>query len=76
VTLYKNSKSLDITLSTYKVAGDAAKGKPDQQLQQNDLGNKAQPEPFTPTLPAVPTVGCAMDTIESLQSFLLCLGAK
>jgi hypothetical protein len=48
VTLYKNSKSLDITLSTYKVAGDAAKGKPDQQLQQNDLGNKAQPEPFTP----------------------------
>ena len=26
--------------------------------------------------PSIPTVGCAMDTIESLESFLSCLGAK
>jgi hypothetical protein len=42
-------------------------------LQQDDLGNRAQPSPSSPT---IPTVGCAMDTIESLESFLTCLGAK
>jgi hypothetical protein len=30
----------------------------------------------TPTLPSTPNVYCAMDTIESLESFLSCLGAK
>ena len=30
----------------------------------------------TPTLSSIPTAECAMDTIESLQSFLSCLGAK
>jgi hypothetical protein len=50
-----------------------AKGKTNQLLQQDDLGNTAQPSPFSPT---IPTVGCAMDTIESLESFLSCLGAK
>ena len=50
-----------------------AKGKTNQLLQQDDLGNTAQPSPSSPT---IPTVGCAMDTIESLESFLSCLGAK
>jgi hypothetical protein len=36
----------------------------DQPLEQDD---------YTAT---IPTVNCAMDTIESLQSFLSCLGAK
>lgn len=30
----------------------------------------------TQTLPSRPTTECAMDTIESLESFLSCLGAK
>ncbi|CAN5400527.1 hypothetical protein BH18THE2_BH18THE2_26750 [soil metagenome] len=50
-----------------------AKGKTNQLFQQDDLGNTAQPSAFSPT---IPTVGCAMDTIESLESFLSCLGAK
>jgi photosystem II stability/assembly factor-like uncharacterized protein len=50
-----------------------AKGKTNQLLQQDDLGNRAQPSPSSPI---IPTVGCAMDTIESLESFLTCLGAK
>lgn len=48
----------------------------DQKLQQDDLVNTAKPTPPTPTLPTIPTVGCAMDTIENLESFLDCLGAK
>lgn len=50
-----------------------AKGKTNQLLQQDDLGNTGQPPAFSPT---IPTVGCAMDTIESLESFLSCLGSK
>ena len=50
-----------------------AKGKTNQLLQQDDLGNTSQPSPSSPT---IPTVGCDMDTIESLESFLSCLGAK
>jgi hypothetical protein len=41
--------------------------------------NTAKPAPIPttkPTLPTVPITNCAMDTIESLQSFLSCLGAK
>lgn len=30
----------------------------------------------TPTLPSIPSAECAMDTIESFQTFLSCLGAK
>jgi hypothetical protein len=40
-------------------------------------GNIAKSAPTTtPTLPSRPTTECAMDTIESLESFLSCLGAK
>jgi hypothetical protein len=40
-------------------------------------GEIAKPGPSTtPTLPSTPNVNCAMDTIESLESFLSCLGAK
>lgn len=40
-------------------------------------GGIAKPTPTTtPTLPSTPNVNCAMDTIESLESFLSCLGAK
>jgi hypothetical protein len=54
-----------------------AQGKTDQKLQQDDIGNTVKPIPTTtPTSPTVPTVGCAMDTIETLQSFLSCPGAK
>lgn len=55
---------------------DAANGKTNQELQQDDIGNTAQPPITTPTLPAIPTTNCAMGTIESLESFLSCLGAK
>jgi hypothetical protein len=43
---------------------DTPEEKIDQPLEQDD---------YTTT---IPTVSCAMDTIESLQSFLSCLGAK
>jgi hypothetical protein len=46
-----------------------SEGKIDQPLEQ-DIGKAAKPAPTTPT------VKCAMDTVESLQSFLSCLGAK
>jgi hypothetical protein len=63
-------------LSKYDVPDDAANGKTNQQLQQDDLGNTAQPPITTPALPAIPTTNCAMGIIESLESFLSCLGAK
>jgi hypothetical protein len=53
-------------------AADITSGKTDQPLQQDDLGNTAQPSPTT----SVSTTNCAMNTIESLESFLSCLGAK
>jgi hypothetical protein len=62
--------------SKYDVPDDAANGKTNQQLQQDDLGNTAQPPITTPSLPAIPTTNCAMGTVESLESFLSCLGAK
>jgi hypothetical protein len=69
----------DIGAAAYD-AGPAtiiANKKTDQTLQQDDIGNTVKPIPTTtPTSPTVPIVGCAMDTIESLQSFLSCLGAK
>jgi hypothetical protein len=40
-------------------------------------GNIAKPAPtITPTLSSIPPAECAMDAIESLQTFLSCLGAK
>lgn len=63
-------------LSKYDAPDDAANGKSNQELQQDDIGNTAQPPITTPTLPAIPTTNCAMGTIESLESFLSCLGAK
>ncbi|HET6798947.1 MAG TPA: hypothetical protein VFH25_00165 [Nitrososphaeraceae archaeon] len=62
-------------LSKYDAPDDAANGKTNQELQ-DDIGNTAQPPITTPTLPAIPTTNCAMGTIESLESFLSCLGAK
>lgn len=53
-------------------AADITNGKTDQPLQQDDLGNTAEPSPTT----SVPTTNCAMNTIKSLESFLSCLGAK
>ena len=54
-----------------------ANKKTGQTFQQDDIGNIVKPIPTTtPTLPTVPIVGCAMDTIENLESFLSCLGAK
>ena len=44
---------------------DTSEEKIDQPLEQDDY-----------TTTTKPTVVCAMDTIESLQSFLSCLGAK
>ena len=43
---------------------DTSEGNIDQPLEQDD------------STITTPTVSCAMDTIESLQSFLSCLGAK
>ncbi|HEU4823087.1 MAG TPA: hypothetical protein VFS97_06655 [Nitrososphaeraceae archaeon] len=44
---------------------DTSQGSINQPLEQDDY-----------TTTTTPTVSCAMDTIESLQSFLSCLGAK
>lgn len=55
-------------------ATDDASAKIYQPLEQ-EPGNTAKPAPAL-TTSTVPIVGCAMDTIESLQSFLSCLGAK
>jgi hypothetical protein len=61
-------------LSIYDTgANDITSGKSNQTRQQDDLGNTAQQ---SSTTPAVPTTNCAMNTIESLESFLSCLGAK
>ena len=43
---------------------DTSEGNIDQPLEQDD------------NTTTTPTVSCAMDTIERLQSFLSCLGAK
>ena len=54
-------------LSTYNPDAtnpDTSEGNIDQPLEQDD------------NTITTPTVSCAMDTIESLQSFLSCLGAK
>jgi len=49
----------------------------DPNAASPDPGSIAKPAPTTtPTLPSTPNVNCAMDTIESLESFLSCLGAK
>jgi hypothetical protein len=61
-------------LSKYDAPDDANNGK--TNLQQDDIGNTAQPPITTPTLPAIPSTNCAMGTIETLESFLSCLGAK
>jgi hypothetical protein len=54
---------------------DDVNGKIYQPLEQ-DPSNTAKPAPTTPTTSSVPSAGCAMAPIESLQSFLSCLGAK
>jgi hypothetical protein len=42
-----------------------------------DPGSIAKPAPTTTlTLSSAPNVNCVMDKIESLESFLSCLGAK
>ena len=48
-----------------------------QPLEQ-EPGDTAKPAPLPTTTSnsSIVPVGCAMDTIESLQSFLSCLGAK
>jgi hypothetical protein len=49
----------------------------DPNAASPDPGSIAKPAPTTTqTLPSTPNVNCAMDTIESLESFLSCLGAK
>jgi hypothetical protein len=54
-----------------------ANGKIYQPLEQ-EPSNTAKPAPIptTTTNSSIVPVGCAMDTIESLESFLSCLGAK
>jgi hypothetical protein len=58
-------------------ATDDASGKIYQPLEK-DLTDKAKPAPVPTTTSnsSIVPVGCAMDTIESLESFLSCLGAK
>ena len=70
---YSLSKVADNT----NPATDDASGKIYQPLEK-DPTNKAKPAPIptTTTNSSIVPVGCAMDTIESLESFLSCLGAK
>jgi hypothetical protein len=49
---------------------------PLEQEQEPDNTVKPVPIPTTTSNSSIVPVGCAMDTIESLQSFLSCLGAK
>jgi hypothetical protein len=49
----------------------------DPNAASPDPGSIAKPAPTTTlTLPSTPNVNCVMDKIESLESFLSCLGAK
>ena len=70
---YSLSKVADNT----NPATDDASGKIYQPLEK-DPTDKAKPAPIPTTTSnsSIVPVGCAMDTIESLQSFLSCLGAK
>jgi hypothetical protein len=70
---YSLSKAVDNT----NPATDDASGKIYQPLEK-DPTDKAKPAPIpsTTTNSSIVAVGCARDTIESLESFLSCLGAK
>ena len=58
-------------------ATDDASGNIYQPLEQEPSNTtKPAPIPATTSNSSIIPVGCAMDTIESLQSFLSCLGAK
>jgi hypothetical protein len=49
----------------------------DPNAASPDPGSIAKPAPTTTlTLSSAPNVNCVMDKIESLESFLSCLGAK
>ena len=70
---YSLSKVVDNT----NPATEDANGKIYQPLEQ-EPSNTAKPAPIPTTTSnsSIVPVGCAMDTIESLESFLSCLGAK
>ena len=70
---YSLSKVVDNT----NPATEDANGKIYQPLEQ-EPSNTARPAPIPTTTSnsSIVPVGCAMDTIESLESFLSCLGAK
>ncbi|HZB98780.1 MAG TPA: hypothetical protein VE226_02125 [Nitrososphaeraceae archaeon] len=68
---YSLSKVVDNT----NPATEDANGKIYQPLEQ-EPSNTARPIPTTTSNSSIVPVGCAMDTIESLESFLSCLGAK
>ena len=70
---YSLSKVADNT----NPATEDANGKIYQPLEQ-EPSNTAKPAPIPTTTSnsSIVPVGCAMDTIESLESFLSCLGAK
>jgi hypothetical protein len=58
-------------------ATDDTNGKIYQPLEQEPSNTtKPAPIPTTTSNSSIVPVGCAMDTIESLESFLSCLGAK
>jgi hypothetical protein len=46
------------------------------ETSEEDIDQPLEQDDYTKTTTTTPTVSCAMDTIESLQSFLSCLGAK
>ncbi|HKI08392.1 MAG TPA: hypothetical protein VKA09_08355 [Nitrososphaeraceae archaeon] len=66
-----------LTADNTNPATDDASGKIYQPLEK-DPTDKAKPAPIPTTTSnsSIVPVGCAMDTIESLESFLSCLGAK
>jgi hypothetical protein len=83
----KHAKITLITIAVISLFAAAIVMAPPQQVDSLSIydpdaaspgpGNIAKSAPTTtPTLPSRPTTECAMDTIESLESFLSCLGAK
>jgi hypothetical protein len=66
------------SLSRYIVGADNPNEKIYQPLEKDPI-DKGKPLPIPTTTSnssIVPIAGCAMDPIESLESFLSCLGAK
>jgi hypothetical protein len=77
IALLQQAYSLSKAADNTNPATDDVSGKIYQPLEKDPTDKvKPAPIPTTTTNSSIVPVGCAMNTIESLESFLSCLGAK